>query len=508
MLITHAPTTRPYLPCDDDEDNYEEEQEVPDPEEYMDEIDDEGLTPKIIKQKPTESDNADSVAVVDGVPDSVVVVDGVPVVAGERVKEPKNTIRKTYSNFGKLLDEHYPVTPDSAIRSHTSLDLASHANVVEAAKSNNNYKPDKIHTLTVDLLFNPGKQENIPDEWKAPLPKPYKIDTPLVNFHTPGIALQVETDSNQTPKFPCVKVQFIKSPPYKEYLVPTSPSSVDITGIPIATITNDQSSKNAHESNDKKRGNNKPGAWVRVIYENHIVRLGAATEPAGGPIHRVPEEGRLYDRVPAGRLYDMSTSHNLSRNLLQAGKVWTEPHLLEVYRIDNLHRVNCDDMASEIMTTTTDMAVLSSGLMEVCLQGQAKHTWCRSTRSQTRLATVSPARIAQLADRRQACAREAESNMVNSMAPFAWTTNMLNTVFGFPARKDCFETRMFIQKKTSDQCYAVFCVVKCDGIRMFANLQKQPLFVITTTLRSFCSVWRVVTRPGSWFDTGGTVVVL
>merc|ERR550539_1410244 len=44
----------------------------------------------------------------DGV-ESVIVVDGVPVVSGDRVEKLKNVIRKIYSKFGKLVNEHYPL---------------------------------------------------------------------------------------------------------------------------------------------------------------------------------------------------------------------------------------------------------------------------------------------------------------------------------------------------------------------------------------------------------------
>ena len=56
--IAYAPITRPYLSFDNENDNYGEEPNFPNPEEYIDDIDDEELTPKISKQKPRESDSA------------------------------------------------------------------------------------------------------------------------------------------------------------------------------------------------------------------------------------------------------------------------------------------------------------------------------------------------------------------------------------------------------------------------------------------------------------------
>merc|ERR1712013_579564 len=76
--------------------------------------------------------------------------------------------------FGKLVNEHYPVTPEGATKGYIFLEFTSHANAVEAVKSTNNYKLDKMHTFVVNLFSDFDKYENIPDEWEAPLPQPYK----------------------------------------------------------------------------------------------------------------------------------------------------------------------------------------------------------------------------------------------------------------------------------------------------------------------------------------------
>jgi len=119
--------------------DYGEEPDFADPEDYVDDIDDEELMPEIMKQQPNEADGVDS----------VIVVDGVPVVAGERVEKLKNVIRKIYSKFGKLVNEHYPVSEDGSTKGYIFLEFSSHANAVEAVKSTNNYKLDKItHSLS------------------------------------------------------------------------------------------------------------------------------------------------------------------------------------------------------------------------------------------------------------------------------------------------------------------------------------------------------------------------
>ena len=148
----------------EDDFDYGEEPDFSDPEGYVDDIDDEELMPEIMKQQPKESDGVDS----------VIVVDGVPVVAGERVEKLKNVIRKIYSKFGKLVNEHYPCTEDGSTKGYIFLEFSSHANAVEAVKSTNNYKLDKMHTFVVNLFSDFDKYGNIPDEWEAPLTQPYK----------------------------------------------------------------------------------------------------------------------------------------------------------------------------------------------------------------------------------------------------------------------------------------------------------------------------------------------
>ena len=114
--------------------------------------------------QPKESDDVDS----------VIVVEWVPVVAGERVDKLKNVVRKIYSKFGKLVNEHYLGSDDGANNGYIFLEFSSHGNAVEAVKSTNNYKLDRMHTFVVNLFTNFDKYESIPDEWETPLPLAYK----------------------------------------------------------------------------------------------------------------------------------------------------------------------------------------------------------------------------------------------------------------------------------------------------------------------------------------------
>ena len=65
----------------------DEEPDFSDPEGFVDDIDDEGLMPELLRQKPKESDGMDS----------VIVIDGIPAVASERLDKLKGVVRKIYS---------------------------------------------------------------------------------------------------------------------------------------------------------------------------------------------------------------------------------------------------------------------------------------------------------------------------------------------------------------------------------------------------------------------------
>ena len=52
----------------------------------------------LLKRKPKETDGIES----------VIVVDNVPQVGPERVEKLQNVIRKIFSKFGKIHNEHYP----------------------------------------------------------------------------------------------------------------------------------------------------------------------------------------------------------------------------------------------------------------------------------------------------------------------------------------------------------------------------------------------------------------
>ena len=72
------------------------------------------------------------------------------------------------------MNEHYLGSDDGANNGYIFLEFSSHGNAVEAVKSTNNYKLDRMHTFVVNLFTNFDKYESIPDEWETPLPLAYK----------------------------------------------------------------------------------------------------------------------------------------------------------------------------------------------------------------------------------------------------------------------------------------------------------------------------------------------
>ena len=259
----------------DDEFDYGEEPDFSDPDGFVDDITDEELMPEIMRQRPKETDGVES----------VIVVDGVPVVGGDRVDKLKNVIRKIYSKFGKLVNEHYPTEENGNTKGYIFLEFSNHNNALEAVKSTNNYKLDKQHTFIVNLFSDFDKYLNISDEseWVAPQPQPYRdqgnlrswlqeadacdqfamihkggeevtvfsntnpepvevqtrarwtetyvkwspLGTYLATFHTRGIALWGGEDFHQITKFSHPDVEFIEFSPCEKYIVTISPKAAN-----------------------------------------------------------------------------------------------------------------------------------------------------------------------------------------------------------------------------------------------------------------------------------------
>jgi len=259
----------------EEEFDYGEEPNFEDPEDFEEDITDEELMPEIMKMQPKESDGIDS----------VIVIDNVPQVDSARVEKLKNVVRKIYSKFGKLMNEHYPVDEEGKTKGYIFLEFNNHANALEAVKQTNNYKLDKAHTFQVNLFSDFEKYEAIPEVWEPPKPADYKdqgnlrswlqdaeandqysvihkggeevtifanhnpeplevqtrprwtetyvkwspLGTYLATFHTRGIALWGGDDFHQISKFAHPGVQYIEFSPCEKYLVTFSPSATNLS---------------------------------------------------------------------------------------------------------------------------------------------------------------------------------------------------------------------------------------------------------------------------------------
>ena len=181
--------------------------------------------------------------------------------------------------YGKIVNEHYPLDPEGKTKGYTFLEFSSHGSAVEAAKATNNYKLDKLHTFEVNMFSDFEKFENIPNEWEPPteeayasqgnrkshllepdaydqfglvyeggekvsifigsLPDPVEKETRprwtetyikwspmgsyLATFHDKGIVLWGGDDFRRISKFSHQGVQFIDFSPSEKYLVTFSP---------------------------------------------------------------------------------------------------------------------------------------------------------------------------------------------------------------------------------------------------------------------------------------------
>jgi len=315
--------------------DFGEEPDFSDPTDFEDDITDEDLMPEIMKQQPKESDGVDS----------VIVVDGVPVVSGERVEKLKNVIRKIYSKFGNLVNEHYPVEEDGRTKGYIFLEFSNHQNAVEAVKSTNNYKLDKQHTFLVNLFSDFDTFENISDEWEEPMPQEYKdqgnlcswlldveaadqfsvihkggeevaifsnynpdpveiqsrprwtetyvkwspLGTYLATFHTRGIALWGGQSFLQISKFAHPGVQFIEFSPCEKYLVTFSPSAVNVTEDPSAIIIWDS------RTGAKKRAfySENPPVWPVFKWSNDDKYFARMTQDSTLSVYETPSFGLL-----------------------------------------------------------------------------------------------------------------------------------------------------------------------------------------------------------------------
>ena len=57
------------------------------------------------------------------------------------------------------------------------LELKDKASAEEACKARNNFKLDKVHTLSCNLYTDVNKYTNVPEKFEPPAPQPYQVAT-------------------------------------------------------------------------------------------------------------------------------------------------------------------------------------------------------------------------------------------------------------------------------------------------------------------------------------------
>eukprot|EP00095_Tigriopus_kingsejongensis_P011865 maker-scaffold180_size281610-snap-gene-0.35 protein:Tk11865 transcript:maker-scaffold180_size281610-snap-gene-0.35-mRNA-1 annotation:"hypothetical protein DAPPUDRAFT_303630" len=261
----------------------ESEPDFCDPEGYVDDIPDDELLSDLLPNRPKESDDADS----------VVVVDGAPVVGSDRLPKLRSVMAKIFAQAGKVVNEHYPMDDEGKTKGYLFVEYANTNTAREAVRTLNNSRLDKLHVLTVNLLSDFDRVMAIPDEWEPPKEQEYKdqgnlkswllntdaydqfsiiyesgekvavclnskpepielemrprwtetylkwspMGTFLVTLHSRGIALWGGQDYHRVQKFSHVGVQYVDFSPCERYVITFAPHSPPTAaGEPTALI--------------------------------------------------------------------------------------------------------------------------------------------------------------------------------------------------------------------------------------------------------------------------------
>jgi translation initiation factor 3 subunit B len=135
IMARRKENDRPHQSNNEDSDSnsnedYEEEPDFEDPEDYVDDISEQGnvcvihmvnvtrsftililylyldLIGDLIRQRPKETDGVEA----------IVVVDGVPQVGADRIEKLQNVLRKLFQKFGKITNEFYPLNADGSTK--------------------------------------------------------------------------------------------------------------------------------------------------------------------------------------------------------------------------------------------------------------------------------------------------------------------------------------------------------------------------------------------------------
>jgi len=164
-----------------------------------------------------------------------------------------------------------------------------------------------------------------------------------------------------------------------------------------------------------------PGVFSS-LFADHNVGVGKAraawiadlVEAAVGRIHELPGEGRQHDTA----FY-----HEVSTKLIHLARLWFLSDLVKMCQVESLFRAGLDHLALEIRPGVTDVQGLAGRLLEVALLRVAKFVWAGE--SQGRVASLPPALVPHLAERREKAAMVVEAGLVDTVALLVWTASSL-----------------------------------------------------------------------------------
>nr|XP_039256545.1 eukaryotic translation initiation factor 3 subunit B-like [Styela clava] len=130
--------------------DFEKEPDFSDPEDYEEDISDEGMGGDILRKEPKEADGCES----------VIVVDNIPVVGESRIEKLKSVLTKIFSKFGPIQSEHFP-QQNGQTKGYIFIEYTRPEDALEAVKKADGYKLDKAHTFKVNLFNDIEKFDNI-----------------------------------------------------------------------------------------------------------------------------------------------------------------------------------------------------------------------------------------------------------------------------------------------------------------------------------------------------------
>jgi len=164
-----------------------------------------------------------------------------------------------------------------------------------------------------------------------------------------------------------------------------------------------------------------PGVFSS-LFADHNVGVGKAraawvadlVEAAVGRIHQLPGEGRQHDTA----FYQ-----EVSSKLIHLARLWFLSDLVKMCQVESLFRAGLDYLALELRPGVTDVQGLASRLLEVALLRVAKFVWAGE--DQGRVASLPPALVPHLAERRDRAVMVAEAGLVDTVALLAWTASSL-----------------------------------------------------------------------------------